>query len=128
MVKTRAGVWPPLPGRPGVVLRLIVSPQRDGQFAEGAPAETPLKSHTFILSDVTCQGVPTSQIFVVALSEVLYMSRPLYLHDIALCSIVHSHKNLLECQAKASYSVLWFMFIYPFALFLCLSEGGEAAV
>lgn len=58
----------------------------------------------------------TFLIFVVALSEVLYMSRPLYLHDLAFCSIVHSYKNLLECLAKASYSVLWFMFIYPFCI------------
>lgn len=53
------------------------------------------------------------------------MSRPFYLHDPPFCSIVHSHKNLLECPVKASYSDLWFMFISPFALvfFRRMREG-----
>lgn len=41
-------------------------------------------------------------IFVVALSEVLYMSHFLYLHLPPFCAIVHSHKNLLECLSEAS--------------------------
>lgn len=41
------------------------------------------------------------------------------------CPSVHSHKNLLDqLLLKASPSVLWFMFIYPFVLILCLYEGG----
>lgn len=60
-----------------------------------------------MLSEVICQGVQflkkkvydvlSIDIFVVALSEVLYMSHFLYLCTPPFDSDVHSHKNLLEC-------------------------------
>lgn len=111
LVQTRAGVWSHLPGRPGVALQPIFALQRDGRLAAGAPAGTPLKSDTFVLSDVTCQGVVTLKYLLLPCLKYCICPAPLYLHDLAFCSIVHSHKNLLECLAKASYSVLWFLFI-----------------
>lgn len=52
------------------------------------------------------------------------MSRPRYLHDPPSCSIVHSHKNLLECLVKASYSALWFMVFFSVCFVsVCMREG-----
>lgn len=75
-----------------------------------------------MLSDFKCQGIQflKMDIFVVALFEVLYMSQFLYLHN-PLFSLMYIHtRTYWNVFMKHLHdSVLWFIFIYPFALFVC---------
>lgn len=84
-----------------------------------------------MLSDSKRQGVQflKMDIFVVALFEVLYMSQFLSLHN-PLFSLVYIHtRTYWNVFIKHLHdSVLWFIFIYPFALsvsslFVCKGDG-----
>lgn len=77
-----------------------------------------------MLSDFKCQGVQLLKmdIFVVALFEVLYMSQFLYLHH-PLFSLMYIHTRTYwnVFMKRLHDSVLWFILIFPFALFICSS-------
>lgn len=74
-----------------------------------------------MLSDFTCQGVQflKMDIFVVALFEVLYMSHFISITLYFALMYIHTRTYWNVFMKHLHDSVLWFIFIYPFALFVC---------